>query len=178
MTLMSASVSTFFPTLVSSANFFMVSTPPTTVSISLMKMRNSRGPSTLPCGTPDKTSIQDENDPFSTTRCTLSPSQSPIHFSTFPSTPWALSFFRSLFTGTLSNALAKSRNATSNGVPSSTAAVAFSMNSSKFVTQDRPFMNPCWLRLIKPFLSRCSTMASFITDSITLQLTEVSETGL
>ena len=55
----------------------------------------------------------------------------------------------------------------------SAALVAFSRNSNRFVAQDFPCLNPRWLALINLFRSRCAVMASHITDSITLQGTEI-----
>jgi hypothetical protein len=73
-----------------------------------------------------------------TTRCHRPTSQFAIHFCSCPSMPWAFSFFSSLACGTLSKALAKSRNIASNASPLSTAWVAFSKNSNRLVEQLLP----------------------------------------
>jgi hypothetical protein len=108
------------------------------LSKSLMKMRNRMGPRTLPCGTPDSTSVHEEYLPFSTTLCFRPVSQLLIQASVFCLMPCALSFSRSLSLGTLSKALAKSRKTTSNGLPESITSIAFSRNSSRFVQHDLP----------------------------------------
>ncbi len=78
---LSFSPPTVFPSLVSSANFLKMLIYLTTSSMSLMKMMNSNGPNTLPCGcgTPDSTSSHDENFPFRTTLCLLPSNQLSIH---------------------------------------------------------------------------------------------------
>ena len=114
---MSSWVSMVWPTLVSSANFFMMSSPDAASSMSLMKIRNNNGPSTLPCGTPDNTSIQVENSPFRTTHWVLPVSQSEIHFQSCPRIPWLWSFFSSRCFGTISKAFAKSRKTMSAACP-------------------------------------------------------------
>ncbi len=123
---------------------------------SLMKIRKRMGPSTLPCGTPERTSAHDENFPLRTTRCFLPESQFRILVRTRPLTPWARSFSSSLSLGTLSNALAalaKSRNITSKGFPASITLVVFSKNSRRFVLHGFPGIKPCWLGFSRMLLA-------------------------
>ena len=61
-----------------------MSSPDAASSVSFMKIRNNDGPSTLPCGTPNNTSIQVENSPFRTTCWVLPVNQSDIHFQSCP----------------------------------------------------------------------------------------------
>ena len=55
--------------------------------ISFMKVRNSKGPSTVPCGTPDKTSDQSEASPSTTTRWDLLVRKFSNHFKREPRIP-------------------------------------------------------------------------------------------
>ena len=142
-----------------------------------MKIKKNSGPSILPCGTTDRTAIQPEAVPLRTTCCQHSFSQALIQLYSFPRIPWALTFFSSLSTGTLSNAFAKSRYTTSTGMPLSTDAVTFSRKYRRLLVQDFPCIKPCWVALISLCLARCSTMSSFRIDYIILQQTGVKETG-
>jgi hypothetical protein len=72
---LSASLHTECPSFVSSANFVITCMTDVAAFRSLMKIRNSICPSTLPCGTPDSTSAQLELFPVSTTLCLLPVSQ-------------------------------------------------------------------------------------------------------
>ena len=57
-------------------------------SKSLINGRNSSGPRTLPCGTPDRTVPQTEAAPFRTTLCFLSLSHLLIQLNTWPCIPY------------------------------------------------------------------------------------------
>jgi len=76
--------------------------------MSLIYTRNSVGPKTVPCGTPEVTSQGDEYVPSINTCCDLLCRKDVIHCSVFHN-----SFFTSLACGTLSNAYEKSRIAIS-----------------------------------------------------------------
>ena len=52
-----------------------------------MKTKKSKGPSTVPCGTPDVTWAVSDVAPSSTTSCCLSLRNDLIHFSVLPLTP-------------------------------------------------------------------------------------------
>ena len=54
---------------------------------SFMKAMKSRGPSTLPCGTPEVTGEVSDLKPSSTTCCVLPERKSCIHFSKLPLIP-------------------------------------------------------------------------------------------
>ena len=54
---------------------------------SLMKTKKSKGPSTVPCGTPDVTWAVSNVAPSSTTSCCLSLRNDLIHFNVVPLTP-------------------------------------------------------------------------------------------
>ena len=70
------------PTFITSANFLMIVTHSTALSISLVKITNRRGPNKLCWGTPDGTSFHVDEDPLRTTFCVLCCNQFLIHFST------------------------------------------------------------------------------------------------
>ena len=161
-----------------SSNLRIISAAPPLSSRSLMNIRKSKGPNTLPWGTPDRTAAHSEASPLRTTRCCLSFSHALIQLNSCPLMPWAQTFFSSRLTGTLSKAFAKSSKIMSTASPLSTAAVTFSRKESRLLAQDLPRMNPCCDGLISLFLSRCLTTSSFMIDSIILQHTEVRETGL
>ena len=76
---------------------------------SLMYTRNNRGPRTVPCGTPEDTGIEEEQTPFRTTCWDLFSKNWPIHWCTLPWIPYHWSLYSSLWCGTVSKALAKSR---------------------------------------------------------------------
>jgi hypothetical protein len=54
---------------------------------SFMKVKNSNGPFTVPCGTPDITSAQEDVTPSNTTFCVLLLKKSCTYFQVFPLTP-------------------------------------------------------------------------------------------
>ena len=97
--------------LVSSANFKIHLAMPQ--SRSLIYIRKRIGPNTEPCRTPLRTNCHVDLLPFTQTRCLLLLSHSVIHFSSLPVVPWLFNFSSSLWCGTLSKALAKSRKTTS-----------------------------------------------------------------
>ncbi len=66
----------------------------------------------------------------------------------------------------------------STGFPSFTDLVTKSMNSTRFVAQERPGMKPCSDFLIKLFSKRWLITRSLIIDSSILHGTLVRETGL
>ena len=54
---------------------------------SLINIRKMIGPRTVPCGTPERTGDQSDEDPFNTTRCRLPVRKSWSHMRSFPLTP-------------------------------------------------------------------------------------------
>ena len=77
--------------------------------MSLIMMRNSIGPSTDPCGTPDKTFLGLESTFSTLTLCSLFRRNSQIQLITFPVMFMLTSFLRRIAWSTLSKAFAKSR---------------------------------------------------------------------
>ena len=77
------------------------------LQISLTYARNSRGPNTLPCGTPEVTLTSSDNCPSTLTLCER-PKRNPCtHKTTLKSTPVAAIFVSSLSYGTKSKAFEK-----------------------------------------------------------------------
>ena len=148
-TSLSSTDAMILPSFVSSANFLRMSIRAASRSMSLMKMSNSIGPRTLPCGTPDSTAAGSDASPFSTTFCVLSVSQALTHWMTCPPTPCAASL-----------------------------ASSHSFGWWRLVAQDFPDMKPCWHGFIRLFSSRWAMSPSLTIDSIILHGIEVSETGL
>ena len=81
--------------------------------MSLMKMRKSRGPSTVPWGTPDITGASLEVNPSTTTLWFLHDRNDSTHPMTSLSRLYCLSFCKRRWWGTLSKAFAKSSTAIS-----------------------------------------------------------------
>jgi len=98
-----------------------------------MYIRNSSGPSTDPCGTPLKTSTQSDRTPLIPTFCFLPFSHSVIQSRILPQMPWLRILRISLLYGTLSKALAKSKNTISTFSPISIQPVTLSRNSKRLV---------------------------------------------
>ena len=80
---------------------------------------------------------------FTQTLYILLLSQLPMVLNSLPPIPCFLSFCNNLRCGTLTKALAKSKNTMSTHYPSSTYLNIRSKNNKRFVTHDRPFLNPC-----------------------------------
>ena len=118
-------------TLISSANFSTLLF--ISLSIELTNIIKSNGPKTEPWGTPLMTSFHSDLHPFKITLCWRPDSHSSIQLSNVPLIPWALSCISSLLWGTLSNALLKSRYATSSCLPWSKLSDATFKNSKRFV---------------------------------------------
>jgi len=97
-----------------------------------------------PRGTPLNTKHHVEKSPFIHTLWVRFANQLLIHSSTFPLFPWLAGFRSSLWCETLSNALAKSRNATSTVSPWSIHEAILSTNVSILIRHGRPFLKPCW----------------------------------
>ena len=62
--------------------------------------------------------------------------------------------------------------------PSSIHLVQISKADNKLVTQDLPFVKPCWCTDNAPVVNNFSAILSQITDSIILHDTQVNDTGL
>ena len=149
---LSASLSIFLNTFVSSANFntlLVISS-----SKSLIYIKNKIGPNTDPCGTPLKNDFHFETSPSTATLCLLSISHFSIQLIIPLPMPWAFSLSSNLWCGTLSKAFLKSKYIISTGDPSSTHFVTSSKKHKMFVKHDLAFRNPCWDGLIKLFLTR------------------------
>ena len=106
------------------------------LSRSLINIRKSIGPHTDPCGTPLNTRLQLEYAPSRLTRCHLSESHPLIQLHTKLSIPWGFSLIRSLWRGTLSNALARSKYTVSAFLPASISVVTLSRK-----TRNIPYEN-------------------------------------
>ena len=76
----------------------------------LLKTINNTVTNTEPCGTSLQTQIHPDHLPLIHTRCLLSFNQSSITLSSFPLIPCFFNFSNHLLCGTLSDALAKSKN--------------------------------------------------------------------
>ena len=155
---LSDSVWTVDETLVSSA--YIVHHDSRISGRSLIKITNSTGPSTLPCGTPLVTFDQSEYIPFTDTLCCLPMRKSLIQFRTLFLIPYDSILAISLWCGTESKAFAKSRYTASKGLPVSSAVVYFSRACSKFVAHDLFGTNPCWQDERSFFCSVCSMILS------------------
>ena len=144
-----------------------------------MYIRNSSGPSTDHCWTPlnIKTSTQSDKTPLIPTFCFLPFSHSVIQSRILPQMPWLRILRISLLYGTLSKALAKSKNTISTFSPISIQPVTLSRNSKRLVKHDRPLRKPCCESVIKWLSSRWRTRASLIMASKVLPIMLVKLTG-
>ena len=177
MSVLSLSICTGWISLVSSANLLTVDLSVSPISRSFMYIKKHSGPRTDPCTTELVTGLQLDLAPWVTTFCLRLLSQAVIHCNMLPSIPWALIFVTSLLCGTVLKAFARSRYTTSTGVPLSTDLVMISRYSSKLVVVDFPFLKPCWVSCIRPYLFRWLVILSLIMLSSTLQLTDVKLIG-
>ena len=87
---------------------------------SFMWTRKSSGPSIVPWGTPDITFVSEEDSPSTTTFISLLHKNDAIHECNLPLIPYDSSLCSSFLWGTVSNALLKSKMATSVWMPFST----------------------------------------------------------
>jgi hypothetical protein len=110
--------------------------------------------------------------------CFLLLSHAAIHFSRFPLTPRAFNFFFSRSCGTVSKRFCEVQVYHVGHPAASSADIILSRKASKLVVQDRPHINPCCVGWMSPFLSKCLTTWSLMMLSISLQDTDVRETGL
>ena len=104
----------------------------------LMYSKQSIGPRTEPCGTPDVTSVMSNRAPLTETRCLRFDRKDVIQFCVLPVIPYELSLDRSGLCGTLSKALAKSRRIASICVLLSNAVIQSWTVSISWDSQDRP----------------------------------------
>ena len=74
---------------------------------SLMYIRKRRGPSTVPCGTPDSTWVQGECPPLTTTLCSRHVRNFEIQACVLLLMPYLFNLFRCRLCGTVSNAFEK-----------------------------------------------------------------------
>jgi len=121
---------------------------------SLMYRRKSKGPRTVPCGTPDVTGSQVDWDPFTTTRCLRLDKKELIQLSVLPRIPYESILVSKRWWGTESKAFEKSKIATSVGDPESRALAQSSIASINWVSHKWPDLKPCWRGVIMLFSSR------------------------
>ena len=114
------------------------------VLMSFIYMRNSSGPRTDRCRTPEVTGIALDVLPSSTTCCALPVRKPLIQARASPWIPYLSSLYRSLLCATLSKAVLKSMTAASIWTPACRLSWSSCTNSSSWVSQERPFLNPCW----------------------------------
>ena len=91
--------------------------------MSLMYSMKSIGPRTVPCGTPDVTSVVSDRAPLTETRCLRFDRKDVIQVCVLPVIPYEVSLDRRRLWGTLTKALAKSRRIASVGVLLSNAII-------------------------------------------------------
>ena len=89
----------------------------TVVGKSFIWQRKSMGPRTVPCGTPESTLTSSVVSPSSTTLIVLFVRKLVSHVWVLPTMPYFSSLYRSFLWGTVSNALLKSKIATSTCFP-------------------------------------------------------------
>jgi len=115
--------------------------------MSLMYMRNRRGPRNVPCGTPDITSTGLIDAPWTLTTCCLPTRKETIQSWREPLIPKCLSLWRSLWCGTVPKALAKSNITASTCFVFSLAFQMWWTVVSSWVSQERLALKPCWKSL-------------------------------
>ena len=113
-------------------------------SMSFINNKNSNGPRTVPCGTPEITSSQEDWQPSTTTRCFLFQIKEEIQRLVVPVIPYDLSFSNNFWWGTESNALLKSKTSTSVRWPESRDAHQSLIESTNWVSHEKPDLKPCW----------------------------------
>ena len=113
------------------------------VLMSFIYMKNSSGPRTDPCGTPEVIGTALDVLPSSTTCCVLPVRKPLIQARAFPWIPYLSSLYRSLLCASLSKALLKSTTTASIWTPECWLSWSSYTNSSSWVSQERPFLNPC-----------------------------------
>ena len=137
-------------------------------SKSFINIKNSKGPSTDPCGTPLYTSPRLDHFPFIHTLCFLLLNQLPMVRSNLPLMPCFFRFSNNIRRRTLSKALARSKNTTSTQYPSSTLRKILSRNSKRLVKHKLLFLNACCESLMSLFFSKKWTTSSLTITSNTL----------
>ena len=114
-----------------------------------MYRRNNKGPRMVPCGVPEVTRDQTEQDPLTTTRCFRPTRKCLSQSSREPSMPLLFNFKSSRSWGTLSKALARSRKMTSVGMDKFRDCAQSLKVDNNWVTVDLPLKKPNWLLLIR-----------------------------
>src|SRR5215470_6722072 len=145
---------------------------------SLIKRRKSRGPRTLPWGTPDVTGFNDDEQPPTTTFCFRFERKFCITFTTFEFIANVLSFSIKMACETRSKALLKSRKMASTCFFLSIDWHKSCSKAVACVSQDRFLENPCCCGARRLFERRCEIMLEYRICSKTLHDKEVKETGL
>ena len=148
------------------------------LSMSLISIRNIRGPMTLPCGTPLITGRGDDSVPLTITDCVRFERNSLIHDRSLPLIPKLKAFARTILWSTLSNALAKSRYTTSTLLPCSSSEMMLSWWERSCVRHERPGRNPCWFSFMRLFWSRKPASLFRRIFSKILMMCDVKATGL
>ena len=133
----------------------------THASRSLMNIRKSRGPKTLPCGMPDVILASELFCPSTRTVCVLAWRKSLIQLSVLPWMPKCLTFASRWRWDTLSKAFSKSSRMTSVWDFLSSTLARSSMVTISWVSQDWCFLNPCWASERMLFSFRCWMMEHF-----------------
>ena len=142
-----------------------------------MYKRNSTGPRTEPWGTPLVTLTQSETVSPRTTLCLLLERNDSTQDKKSVLSPYPLSLCNNLRCGTMSKALRKSRYMTLTASPSANDFVTTSSVSSKLEVHDFALTKPCCAPDTKFSSSRYLVSRSHTRRSITLQTTDVKETG-
>ena len=148
-----------------------------TLPISLIYERNIKGPSTVPCGTPDVTLAVLDLSPSMVTCCSRCVSHASSHDRMFPFMPYDSSFFSRRLCGTVSKALLKSNMSISTWWLLSRFLALSSVVMTSCYSHDRLFLKPCWKSTSMLCLSRWFIICLNMTCSMILQGTDVNDTG-
>ena len=108
-----------------------------------MKIKNSRGPSTDPCGTPQDIVAGVDLEFCTRTEIVRSAKKLVSHRKRFPCTPGCHSFNSSRLWLTLSNVFEKSNYETSVHLPESAIKVHCDKQDRMFVVHERWRLKPC-----------------------------------
>ena len=150
----------------------------TTLGRSFMWIKNSKGPRTVPWGTPDKTLAGLEYFPSTSTDCDLVFKKEAVHFHRGPCMPQNSIFPNKWSCGMVSKALEKSKIAMSTWILRSRKVKRSWRVSNSCVSQDHFYLNQ-WLKGVRilclsKWVRKCLTMMC----SKILHDTQVRETGL
>ena len=148
-----------------------------TLGRSFMKHKNSKGPRTVPWGTPESTLWALEWQPSIITLCVLADRKDLIQVRSSPCMPSSSNFRRRRRWGTVSNALLKSNTATSTCSLRSILVRRSWVVSKSWDSHECLLRNP-WLKLVRiPCLSMCARICEHMICSSILQVIHVKDTG-